>query len=56
MEQDLKQRTPCRSIFKDGRTVTDAKAYTKAWIALIDQTERGKHSGVGGNHGKDAAM
>ena len=47
MEQNPGQHPACQSIFKDGRFVTNTESYTRAWITLINQTERNKNSDFG---------
>ncbi len=56
MQQDLEQKLPCRSVFKDGRSVTSVNAYTKAWITLINLTERNKNSDFGAKNDKNLVM
>ena len=56
MEQNQEQHPACRSIFKDGRFVTNAESYTRAWITLINQTERNKNSDFGAKNDKNLVM
>ena len=56
MQQDLEQKLPCRSVFKDGRSVTSVNAYTKAWITLINQAEKNKNACNGTKNDKKAVM
>ncbi len=56
MQQDLEQKLPCRSVFKDGRFVTNTESYTRAWITLINQTERNKNSNFGAKNDKNLVM
>ena len=56
MQQDLEQKLPCRSVFKDGRAVTSVNAYTKAWITLINLTERNKNSDFGAKNDKNLVV
>ncbi len=32
----------CRSVFKSGGNAPDAERFTRAWAALIEQTEKAK--------------
>ena len=56
MQQDLEQKLPCRSVFKDGRFVTNTESYTRAWITLINQPERNKNSNFGAKNDKNLVM
>ena len=33
----------CRSVFQKGAPSPDPKTYTRLWIALVNQMERGRH-------------
>ncbi|CAH0537008.1 hypothetical protein [Oscillospiraceae bacterium] len=56
MEQNPGQHPACQSIFKDGRFVTNTESYTRAWITLINQTERNKNSDFGAKNDKNLVM
>lgn len=36
------KQNACKSVFRNGRTLPSKAAYTQAWIALINETERSK--------------
>ena len=56
MEQNPGQHPACQSIFKDGQFVTNTESYTRAWITLINQTERNKSSDFGTKNDKKLVM
>ncbi len=37
----------CRSVFKSGENAPDVERFTKAWAALIGQTEKAKEALAG---------
>ena len=40
--QDNEDRMICVSVFKSGENTTTTQEYTRKWIELINQIERGK--------------
>lgn len=43
--QDNEDRMICVSVFKSGENMTTTQEYTRKWIELINQIERGKSQG-----------
>ena len=42
MEKEQKDKSTCRSIFKDGRNTTSKAQFTKKWTEMINKIEKGK--------------